>query len=223
MLNNLVRARGQKYRRLRKQAVAYREKLLNKKHPEDDLPKAEYDYGELKRKMPDEYRKQLKQVLGTKEGKAALKRYRAFTGLPYPPEIKVLEMPGPKAKTQVLVGMGYSPEVQVADGPEGQAQKVKKIKGKKLLATDASGRRMFVLSGQNSQAEKPELDFLGYAPETHYILTPGEEKAGTFKRGKYWVHEHLDEGGKWPKVYKDQAGNIVYGPGTFTVGKWIRR
>jgi hypothetical protein len=48
------------------------------------------------------------------------------------------------------------------------------------------------------------------------------ENAGTFKIGKYWVHEHDDEGGKFPEVYKDGAGNFIYAPGTMRIDEWLR-
>jgi len=173
--------------------------------------------------MPSDYRRVLERVLQTKEGKTALSRYRAFTGLPFPTEIKILELPGPKTKVKVLVGMGKSPEVQLADGDEKTATRVKKLKGSRIAATDAQGKRIYILSGRKGQASKAKLKFVGYAPETHYVLTRDEENAGSFKKNKYWVHEHKDESGRWPKVYVDQFGNFVYGPGTYRVGKWIRR
>lgn len=194
-------------------------------HAEDDLPKlSRGKEQELWRKMSPKTRARLKQVMSTAEGRKALKRYRSFTGLPFPPEIKLLQLPGPKNKTKVLVGMGNSPEMQLADGDEKNVSKVRRVKGKRFAATDADGKQIFVLSGRSGRAEEPRLKFVGYAPETHYVLTRGEENAGTFKKGKYWVHSHgSEEGGKWPRVYQDQFGNFHYGRGTYRVGKWIRR
>jgi hypothetical protein len=167
------------------------------------------------------------------EGRKALKEYTRFTGLPFPPEIKEIELPGPRHKKTVLVGMGRSPEVQLADGPEGSEKSKRRLKGKRMAAVTADGKRIVILSGRHSRDSRSRLRYVGRAPETHYIPTPGEEKAGTFKRKKYWVHLHgRKEDGIWPKVYQDQAGNFVYerggnqkrsGKATYTVKKWIER
>jgi hypothetical protein len=189
------------------------------RHPVDGKKK----YGRLVGKMPAQYREQLGRILKTKAGQKVLKKYRQLTGLPWPTEIVKLDVPGPKNKAIVLASIGKSPQVQLADGPTNRASSVKKVRGRGWVATDSSGKRIFILSGKNSNAPKGKLKFAGWAPETHYVLSDAEENAGSFKRGKYWVHEHKDEGGKWPKVFKDQAGNFFYAPGTYRVGKWIRK
>jgi hypothetical protein len=196
----------------------------NKYHAEDDEPRKKWDIAKLRKAMPKSYRQALWYVENkVPGGRKALRRYRAMSGLPFPPEIKLVQMPGPKSKKIALAGIGKSPEVQLADGNEYHVRKIKQIRGRGHVATDASGKRIYILRGKNSNATRPSYKFVGHAPETHYVLSPGEEKAGAFKRGKYWVHQHTDEGGRWPKVYVDQAGNFVYGRGTYSVGKWIRR
>jgi hypothetical protein len=225
MLRRLRGMRGAAKQKLRARASEYRKRMIaaNRHHAEDDLPKGKYNVAKLRRSMPESYRAKLREFEKTAEGRKALRRYRAMSGLPFPPEIKVIAMPGPKNKKLFLAGVGKSPEVQIADGDERHVRRVRKIKGRGHVATDASGKRIYILRGKNLNASKPRYRFVGHAPETHYVLSPGEEKAGAFKKGKYWVHSHLDEGGRWPKVFKDQAGNLVYGPGTYRVGKWIRR
>jgi hypothetical protein len=172
--------------------------------------------------MPKAYRDMLAQVTRTAKGRAALKRYRAFTGLPFPPEIKLVSLPGPKNKTTVLVGMGKSPALYVADGDKRSGAKGRKVRQKGLLATDASGRRMMILSGRGSKDSRQKLKYLGRVPRTDYIMTPAEEKAGSKKAHKWWVHEQGESGGNWPKAYRDQAGNVIYAKGTYRVGEWIR-
>jgi hypothetical protein len=224
MLRRLRGMRGPAKRRLRARASEYRKRMIaaNRHHAEDDLPKGKYNVGKIRSRMPESYKAALRVVEGSAEGRKALRRYRAMSGLPFPPEIKLIKMPGSKKRT-FLAGVGKSPEVQIADGNERNVRRVRKIKGRGYVATDASGKRIYILRGKNIDAKKPRYRFVGHAPETHYVLTPGEEKQGAFKKGKYWVHSHLDSGGRWPKVYEDQAGNLVYGPGTYRVGKWIRR
>ena len=218
--------RGAAKQKLRVRASEYRKRMIaaNKYHAEDDHPKKKWNLAKLRRAMPKDYKEALWYVENKlPEGRKALRRYRAMSGLPFPPEIKLIPMPGPKNKHVALAGVGKSPEVQIADGDERHVRRVRKIKGRGHVATDALGKRIYILRGKNLNASKPRYKFVGHAPETHYVLSPGEEKAGAFKKGKYWVHSHLDEGGRWPKVFKDQAGNLVYGPGTYRVGKWIRR
>jgi hypothetical protein len=156
------------------------------------------------------------------KGRKALARYKKFWGLSHPTEIKTLEIPGPRNKTVFLVGMGRSPQVNLANGNSKGAVR-KRVRGKFLAATDAEGKRIFMLSGRSSKDSKARTKFVGYAPETHYIPTDKMENAGTFKKGRYWVHKHDDDGGAWPVVKKDQAGNFVYEPGTYRVKDWIYR
>ncbi|NDQ57326.1 MAG: hypothetical protein GZ088_09675 [Acidipila sp.] len=189
----------------------------NSWHAEDGQPKKKFNR-KLFDKMPAAYKADYEEVARTNEGRKALRRYSSFTGLPFPPEI--IRGPGKK----ILVGMGRSPEVQLADGDARSVHKIKRVKqSRKLAATDADGKRIYILNKSQRRDAGKKLRFAGYAPETHYVLTPGEEKAGTFKKGKYWIHSHSDEGGKWPKAYADQYGNLVYARGTYRVGKWIRR
>lgn len=191
---------------------------FNRSHPAD-AKRRKYDTKKLLAQMPPSYLKALKKLEGTAEGRKALARYRKFWGIPFPPEIKFLELPGPKSKTKILVGMGKSGKGgKLTDGKRDWTPK-----GTKYVATDASGRRIFLLTGKNSKSAEARLRKVGWAKETHYVPTSRQERAGTFKEGKYWVHRHDDDGGKYPEVYRDAAGNYVYGPGTYTVTDWIRR
>ncbi len=169
------------------------------------------------------YSSVLSRVVKTKAGKNALARYRRFWGLKSPPAIKVLDVPG-MPKNGVLVGLGRCPALSVANGPRGEATKVKRSRHTGIVATNPSGTRLYILSGKSARrGGSRKLKFLGYAPMTEYIPTKAMEKSGTFKKGKWWQHKHHDNGGKWPKIYKDSAGNIIYAKGTYRVGKWIER
>lgn len=221
MLSALKRAKGRKRASLRRTASKHRARMIrrNRAHPEEGRPK--YNRKALERAMPTKYRALIQQVMKTKSGRQALKKYRSFIGLPFPTEIKTLDI-GPKNKTVFAVGMGRCPLVQVADGPRGKHKKIKKYRGKFTPVFSPDGRRIAILSGRTKGYGK-NVKFVGYAPETHYIMSNDMEAAGSFKRGKYWVHQHHDEGGRWPKVYRDAAGNFFYGPGTYRVGAWIRK
>lgn len=220
-------ARGRRKTRLRKTASAHRRRMIgrNRWHPADLLKKrsSRTERSGLKRRMPSKYRQQIERVEKSAGGRKALARYRKFWGIPYPTAISTVTLPGKGSTT--LVGMGVSPKVLVANGPDAKtATKVRTFKGKRIVATNTSGDRIIILNGRGSRkATKRKLRFIGWAPETHYLPTKGMESAGTFKKGKYWVHQHDDDGGRWPKVYRDQAGNFVYAPGTYKVTDWIRR
>lgn len=192
--------------------------MINRSHPEDDQ-RLKIDVKAYEREMPEKFRGLYNQVKKSPEGKKALSRFKKFWGI-MPTDIRIVEMPGPKNKTKYLVGMGRA-------GTGGKIRKegggTTRAKGAKLVATDASGKRIFLLSGKNSSAPRANLRKVGRVEETHYVPTPDQEAAGTFKKNKYWVHRHDDEGGKFPDVYKDQAGNYIYAPGTYSVTDWIRR
>lgn len=203
----------EKASRSRKRMIA-----ANREHPAD-AKRLKYDERALREQMPAEYQKALKKLESTAEGRKALKRYRKFWGLPFPPEIKVLELPGPKNKTKVLVGMGKTGK----GGKFTDGSRDWQPRGTRLAATDADGKRIFLLTGKNSKSADTRLRKVGRVKETHYVPTPDQERAGTFKEGKYWVHRHDDDGGKYPEVFQDVAGNFIYGPGTYRVTDWIRR
>jgi len=192
--------------------------IARNSHPADAL-KTNFDVRDYERDMPEQFRELYEQVKGSAEGRKALARYKKFWGI-MPTQIKVIKMPGPKSKTKYLVGMGRTGQggkIIKADGSKTKA------KGVRWAATDAAGKRIFLLSGRDSDAGHAELQDVGHAEETHYVPTNAQEDAGTFKKDKYWVHRHDDDGGKFPAVSKDQAGNYIYGPGTYRVTDWIRR
>jgi hypothetical protein len=170
--------------------------------------------------MPRDYRQAFEKISRSRAGKKALAKYRKFIGIPAPTNISTIN-DGSRG-TKFLVGMGRVPMVLLADGPEGKHRKIKKIRGKWIGATNAAGTKIYLLKKSSRGPVGKKLKFVGYAPETHYVLTPAQEKAGSFKRGKYWIHKHgREEKGKWPRVYRDSSGNFVYGPGTYRVGAWI--
>src|SRR5258706_1388012 len=106
--------------------------------------------------MPKDYKQDLWYVENKLSGgRKAFRRYRAMSGLPFPPEIKLIPMPGPKNKHIPLAGVGKSPEVQIADGDERHVRRVRKIRGRGYVATDASGKRLYILRGRGSNDSKP--------------------------------------------------------------------
>jgi len=220
-VRRVASATGAAKRRLRKEASDKRIRMIaanSSDHPEP----GDFDYSDLP-PMPTKYAMEIEDVKKLPDGGKAFKRYQKFWGLPFPTEIKHLEVPGPKDKTIVLVGMGRSPEVQTSTAPKGKKGKKKVSKKNRIAAVDASGKRIWILNGKDSKAGRQDLQDIGYVPETHYIPTGPMEKAGTFKRGKYWVHKHDDDGGEWPTAKMDQAGNIIYDESTYYVDDWIRR
>lgn len=219
-LHAYARAHGNSRARLRRKASRLRLRMIgrNRKHAADETePK---QYGKLKRGMPRAYKKLLAKLKG-KGARKALDKYRKFWGIPYPTNIQAVKSKRGTG-TRYLVGMGVSPAVSLANGPRGKATKVKRLRGKRVVATDAAGRKIYVLASLTKPIGKNKR-FVGYAPVTEYIPTRDMEAAGTFKKGRHWVHEHHDEGGKWPKVFKDSSGNFIYGRGTYRIGKWIRK
>lgn len=180
----------------------------------------------VRRRMinPQHWGNALKSVQVNAQGRKALAKFKKFWGLRAPTQIELIE--GTKGKARFLVGMGYSPNVVLASRPNKRGENVKRIKTKKVrgrfaVACDPAGRRIYLIRKKRGPIGK-KLRFVGYAAETHYIPNRRVEKAGSFKRGKHWVHSHADEGGRFPKVYRDSSGNFIYGPGTYRIGKWIR-
>lgn len=222
------------YERLVKQLVGLREKAAkarrkmisyNRHHPEELTAKrwSKAEKAKLRAVMPKAYRKALERVQRSPQGRAALRAYELFWGIPYPPEIAVREM-GKKRGMKARVCLGVSPAVFIARKRGGKARK---LPGKRRLAFDPVSRRLMILKPKSRGPVGKNLVFLGYAPETHYIPTPAMERTGTFKTGKYWVHKHDDDGGVWPEVYQDSSGNFIYGKGkgrsTYKVDRWLRR
>lgn len=219
-LRKLSHARGSAYKIARKKASLQRKRLIarNKSHAEDVL-RRKIDVDDYERNMPEHFRELYEEFKNSAEGRKAIARYKKFWGI-MPTNIRVIEMPGPKSKKKFLVGMGRAGKGGKIQGKDGRTTNAK---GAKWVATDADGKQIFLLSGKDSHASKAELREIGKVEETHYVPTVAQEKAGTFKKNKYWVHRHDDDNGKFPKVYVDQAGNYVYGPGTYSVTDWIRR
>jgi hypothetical protein len=208
-----------RYKKLKHKASRLRKRMIsrNRRHPR--RRRRFRNYSRLKKRMPSRYKQALEKVEKTSSGRKALARYRKFWGLEYPTSISQIDIPGVK-KGETVVGMGTSPKVILADGPNKKsATRIRQVRGKRILATNTTGTRMYIVGkGKNSGKKR----FVGWAPETHYVPTKAMEKAGTHKKGKYWVHLHNDDGGKWPKVF--QAGNaFIYAPGTYRVTDWIRR
>lgn len=149
----------------------------------------------------------------------AQRRFKRFWGVDVQ---DVLNFDDGRRGKKTLVGMGISPGVYLTDGPEGRARKKWTVKGRRWVATDAGGRRIFILSRKGARKFGKKPRFVGYARETRYIPYGSVERAGSPKSNRVWVHSHgSDEKGKYPKVYKDAGGNYLYAPGTYKVTSWI--
>jgi len=172
----------------------------------------------LVQRMPAGYRRWMEELARLPGGRVALARHRKFWGVPFPP--RIVKLADGQKGTRLLVGLGVSPKVVLADKRGG---KPRFIKGQRMLALDMRSKRLVILNPRRKGRLGRGLRFVGFAPETHYVPSRATEHAGSFKRGKYWVHKHDDDGGKWPKVYQDSAGNFVYGRGTYSVGAWLRK
>lgn len=171
-------------------------------------------------------------VLQTKKGRRALARHNRFWGLKGVPKLKKKSVPG-IGINEPWVGLGRSPGIHIADGPNSKkAKNVKLIRGSGELVSDFKGRKMIWLRNRKRKSNgKLVKRFLGWVAKSIYIPYKDIEKAGSKKSRTEWVHSHNDDGGKWPKAYQDQYGNIHYAQGTYRVaGKadesglgWIRR
>jgi hypothetical protein len=168
--------------------------------------------------MPRHYRNALRAALRLRHGRAALQKYREFWGLPFPTEISVH---ADNQAPHVVTGLGRSPKVILAPSRASRQRRV--VTGRRVLAYEPGRKRLLIFDPKKRKPIGEKLRLVGYAVETHYIPTAGQEKAGTFKSGKYWVHKHNDDGGVWPPVYEDSEGNFIYGRGTYTVDRWLRR
>jgi hypothetical protein len=154
------------------------------------------------------------------ETKKGQKKFKSFWGVPVN-RVDLMRSPG---KTKVLVSAGSTPGVYLSDCPRERAGcKQWKISGRRRIAFGTSGRRIYILARGSQKNFGKGLKFVGYAARSVYVPTKAIEKAGSFKKNRIWVHEHKDEGGRFPRVYQDRAGNFIYAPGTLRIGKWMRR
>jgi len=222
--------KGRKYKRLRKKASVYRKRMIarNRSHFEDLLlgkpnrKKSRNRERKLLGSMSARDRQRLQQLKGMRIGRKALQKHKQFTGIPLPTRID--ELNDGRRKKTALVVMGTEPFVLVADGPRNRHSKIRKYRGKWVATTTPNGKKIIILkNGRAGKGFGKGLRFVGWMPETHYVLNKRVENAGSHKRGKYWIHKHDDEGGKWPRASVDREGNIHYSPGTYRVGAWIRR
>lgn len=204
----------------RRKAAKLRKRMIGKnRNHNEDLLKQKVNLDDYEREMPEKFRELYDQVMGMEEGRKALDKYIEFWGVP-PTRIHVFKIPGPSDKAKVFVGMGHTGKGGKIRTPDGR---VTRAKGVRFAATDPDGKRIFLFTGKDSDAPGSKLKKVGVAEETHYVPTRAMEKAGTFKKDKYWVHRHDDDGGEFPEVFRDQAGNYIYGEGTYRINDWIRR
>jgi len=119
------------------------------------------------------------QLKRSASGRAALSRFRRFWGLKGVPTIKIYT----GGSKKVLVGLGRSPALNVANGSnERRATKKSRRRHKGVLATDARGKRMWIIRSPKGLPEKPVLKFVGWSPATEYVPSVDIEKSGTHKK-----------------------------------------
>ena len=152
--------------------------------------------------------------LNSKKAQSAVNRYNKFWGVSQPQDVKTVTSPAEK----ILVGAGKTTGIYLADGND-----IKFGKRRDIYFDDAKKPKLYVLAPGSQASFGKNLREIGRARETHYIPTKALEKAGSHKKNTYWIHKHDDDGGKYPKVYKDAAGNYIYGTGTLRIGEWMER
>ncbi len=210
--------------RLREKASKARRRMIagNRRHDEELTARkwTKKEKEALKKAMPAGMRREINRLQRSKRGRAALKAYELFWGLPFPPEIVIRKVKGKKRGRTPLVSLGRSPMLLLSAK---RGARPKRVKWKRDLVYDPLTKRMMILNPRSTGARGLGLQLIGYAPETHYVPTRDMERTGTFKRGKYWVHQHSDDGGRWPGVFLDTNGNLFYGKGTYKVDRWLRR
>lgn len=145
--------------------------------------------------------------------------FKRFWGT-YPERLKRI---GTGNRRITLVSLGRTPAITLADGPRSHHKRTRRVLlHGRILAVRPSGRGMVVLNPRRGLPDKPRLKPLGWVSVTEYVAVGGA-KRGFKGRGTHWFHEHSDAGGKWPRAYEDQNGNIHYRAGSYRVGKWITR
>ncbi len=170
------------------------------------------------RRKKNSYAKVLARVKRLRHGKKALARFKRFWKVARPPAIRTFG----KGK-RILVGLGRSPALYLANGPDKKrSTKIRRIPHRGWLATNPSGTRLWILKDTKKGLGKRKR-FAGFVPTTEYVPSAAIEKAGTHKAGTLWNHSHSDDGGRWPRAFYDEYGNVHYAPGTYKISDWIRR
>jgi hypothetical protein len=209
---------------LKKRAAHVRKRMIGRNRHHDDEVK-EVRWTDAQRKllydlMPADMKRWHRRLRRTPMGRMALEIHEKFWGVPYPVEIRVTKLKGGGRREKALAGLGDSPVAYLSETPRG---KPRKVKGKWSLVLDVDSGRLALMNPRRRKPMGRNMQFVGYAPRTDYVPTRALEKAGTFKAGRYWMHMHTDDGGRPPEVYLDDAGNLIYGSGTYSVDKWLRR
>jgi len=169
----------------------------------------------------------LMQIRQSRAGQKAFDIHKLFWGVD-PQALIQVRTPG-RRRNRVVASLGRSPAVHLSNRAYERARGIRrrriKHRGRLLVTASRRGRRLMILNVRKGIPAKPRLKFVGWAPVTEYIPSPDIERAGTFKKGKRWVHDHDHNRGKWPKVWKDQHGNYYYGKATYFIGDrgWLER
>lgn len=120
------------------------------------------------------------------------------------------------APNTVLVSLGHCPAIHVRES--GAVRKVR-LNGA-TLACNPEGNRLYVLLKKNPKLAQKHFT----VAKTDYIPKRHMNAAGTFKKNVYWTHQHTERGGKEPTAVLDSSAKVIrYGPGTYTVEKWLER
>lgn len=210
LLRRLRKAKGSRARALRRRAVRYRRKMI----------RANPVRRHRKQRRHTAYRQSvLNAILKLSQTRKGRGKYKQFWGVD-PDHVNIIPAPG---KMKVLVSAGTTPGVYLSDCPrDGAGCKQWKVPGRRRIAFDTSGRRIYILAKGSQKNFGKGLKFVGYAHQSVYVPTKAMERAGSHKKNRIWIHRMGEEGGTWPKVYKDKAGNFIYARGTYRIGKWIR-
>lgn len=154
------------------------------------------------------------------EVKKGLGVYSRFWGVKFPTKL-IERADGPNV---TLAHLGRTPALFASTEPKGKRGKQFTIRGAKDIFSFPSGKRWVILSKGSQKDFGKDLRLVGYARETHYIPSAKLEKLGSHKKFHHWVHKMGEEGGTWPKVYEDAAGNFIYEKGSYTIDRdgWMR-
>lgn len=166
-------------------------------------------------------------VAAVKKGRRRFKKFHAIKDARSLEKLQVGRLPKASGYRGILVGMGISPVLWLSDGSMRKAsKKIVQVKEPRYAMTDPAGRKIVLLAMKKSKLGKApsgKKQFIGWVPKTRYYPTKKMVKLGSNKANTIWTHDHNDDGGRWPKAFLDDRGNVIYGSGTYRVQDWIRK
>ncbi len=165
-------------------------------------------------------------VRATKAGRRVWSIANRFWKLKEPVAITAMKLPRRYRNDVPLAFLGQVPEVKVANGKKGQAtrESTLRLTAKHVLVGDHTRKKFAIINLAKGLPDRPRLKQIGWASQTDYLPPRDLINSGSPKSNTLWEHKHSDEGGRFPKLFQDQNGNLFYGPSTFAVkGLWLRR